>query len=413
MSKVGRNSVLGAFLLAGTALASGAAAEDTLRVGVIGNQSGVFAVFGETMIKGVEMAVEEAGGKAGDFDIELFIADDEGNPELAVTRLRTMDTRDNVDVIIGPVSGNIGMVAVEWAATSGVPVVVAYSAPEDITMRHATESVVRAGWTGAQPMFALGEYVAKQGWQNIVMVGQDYAFPHNQIGGFLKTFCRAGGEKVEKIWHPLGTDDFSSILATLPEGDAIMYNGAGSDGVSFFRQLEEFGLRDEKPLLGGSNFFAIGSLPAMGEGVVGGISALQWADELDREEFQQFRSAYMERYDEPPMATSEHGYAAMKMVIDAVERAGGKDRASLIDELRETDMPDAPRGPFHLDDWGNPVQNIYITEVREVDGKLVNVAIDTIEAVSQFGPYDAETYLADPADSRDFPPGDCSDPYYQ
>lgn len=388
-------------------------ADETLRVGVIGNQSGVFAVFGETMVKGAQMAVDEAGGKAGDFNIELFTADDEGNPELAITRLRTMETRDNVDVIVGPVSGNIGMVAVEWASTSGVPVVVAYSAPEDITMRHATKSVVRAGWTGAQPMFALGEYAAKQGWKTIVMVGQDYAFPHNQLGGFLKTFCRSGGEKVEKIWHPLGTDDFSSILATLPEGDAILYNGAGSDGVSFFRQLEEFGLRDEKPLLGGSNFFAIGALPAMGEGTVGGISALQWADELDRKEFRQFSAAYSERYGEPPMATSEHGYVAMKMVIDAVRRAGTKDRETLIEELRKTDMPDAPRGPFHLDNWGNPVQNIYITEVRNVNGKLINAAIDTIENVSQFGPYDSETYLADPADARDFPPGDCSDPYYQ
>lgn len=408
-----RTTLFATMLLAGTAMATTASADETLRVGVIGNQSGVFAVFGETMVKGAQMAVDEAGGKAGDFNIELFIADDEGNPELAITRLRAMETRDNVDVIVGPVSGNIGMVAVEWAATSGVPVVVAYSAPEDITMRHATKSVVRAGWTGAQPMFALGEYAAKQGWKTIVMVGQDYAFPHNQLGGFLKTFCRAGGVKVEKIWHPLGTDDFSSILATLPDGDAIMYNGAGSDGVSFFRQLEEFGLRDEKPLLGGSNFFAIGTLPAMGEGTAGGISALQWADELDREEFRQFSAAYSERYGEPPMATSEHGYVAMKMVIDAVERAGNKDRETLIEELRKTNMPDAPRGPFHLDEWGNPVQNIYITEVRNVDGKLINAAIDTIENVSQFGPYDSETYLADPADARDFPPGDCSDPYYQ
>ncbi|HLS68384.1 MAG TPA: ABC transporter substrate-binding protein, partial [Kiloniellales bacterium] len=89
-----RTTFLAAMLLAGTAMTSAAAADETLRVGVIGNQSGVFAVFGETMVKGVEMAVEEAGGTAGDFDIELFIADDEGNPELAITRLRTMDTRD-------------------------------------------------------------------------------------------------------------------------------------------------------------------------------------------------------------------------------------------------------------------------------------------------------------------------------
>ena len=387
--------------------------QEELRVGVIGNLSGVFASSGTTMVNGIRMAVDEAGGRAGKLPIRLFVVDDEGNPELAITRLKAMDTRDKVDVIVGPASGNIGMAAVDWAKDSGVPVVVAYSAPEDITMRKAVKNVVRAGWSGAQPMFAFGEYAAKRGWKRIVMVGQDYVFPHNQIGGFLKTFCRNGGEEVIRVWHPLNTTDFSSMLAVLPQADAIMYNGAGGDAVAFYKQLEEFGLRKKMQLLGGSNFFAVGSLPAMGKGTVGGLSALQYSDALDTPQFKKFRDAYVKKYNEPPMATSEHGYVAMKMVIDAVNATGGKDRDKMIAQLRKTNMPDAPRGPVRLDDYGNPIQNIYINEVREVDGKLLNVAIAKIENVSQFGPYDAKTYLADPPDSRDFPPGKCSDPYYK
>jgi len=389
------------------------AQSDELRVGVIGNITGNFAIFGTTMVNGVRMAVDEAGGKAGNLPIRLFVVDDEGNPELAVTRLKTLDARDKVDVVVGPVSGNIGMAAVEWARESGVPVVVAYSAPEDITMRKAANNVVRAGWSGAQPMFALGEYAARQGWKHIVMVGEDYAFPHNQMGGFLKTFCRNGGEKVDKIWHPIGTSDFSSILAVLPDADAVLYNGAGADGVAFFRQFEEFGLLGTRPLLGGSNFYAIGNLPAMGKGTVGGLSALQYSDSLETPAFKKFRDDYRQRYGQSPMATSEHGYVAMRMVIKAVTQVGGKDRTRLIDALRKTDMPDAPRGAFRLDDYGNPVQTIYINEVRDVGGTLMNVAIAQVDNVSQFGPYDAQTYLADPPDSRDFPPGDCADPYYR
>jgi len=405
---------LAATLLALSSMSANLHAQtEELRVGVIGNITGNFAIFGTTMVNGVRMAVDEAGNKAGNLAIRLFVVDDEGNPELAVTRLKTLDTRDKVDVIVGPVSGNIGMAAVEWARTSGVPVVVAYSAPEDITMRRAAPNVVRAGWSGAQPMFALGEYAAKQGWKRIVMVGEDYAFPHNQLGGFLKTFCRNGGEKVDKIWHPIGTSDFSSILAVLPDSDAVLYNGAGADGVAFFKQFEEFGLLGTRPLLGGSNFYAIGSLPAMGKGAIGGLSALQYSDSLDTPAFKTFRDNYQQRYQQPPMATSEHGYVAMRMVIKAVEQAGGKDRAKLIAALRQVDMPDAPRGGFKLDDYGNPVQTIYINEVREIGGALMNVAIAQVDQVSQFGPYDAKTYLADPPDSRDFPPGDCADPYYQ
>ena len=113
-----------------------------------------------------------------------------------------------------------------------------------------------------------------------------------------------------------------------------------------------------------------------------------------------------------PLAPAEHGYVAFMMAVNAVEEAGSSDRDPVIAALRETEMPDAPRGPFHLDEYGNPVQNIYINEVQEVDGRLKNVPIVTYEEVSQFGPYDPEEYLASEPYSRDFPPGDCSDPFY-
>lgn len=407
-------------LAAGTALllftSTSVLAQDVLRIGVIGPMTGVFSFFGEQQRMGVELAMKEVGDTVGDYRIEVQFYDSQGNAEVAVERLRAMETRDNIDIVVGPVLGGTGLAATEWARGSGMPVVISYSAPEDITMRQRVHNVVRAGWTGAQPMFPFGEYVAQElGYKRIVMVGQDYSFPYNQIGGFLKTFCRSGGEHVERIWHPLGTSDFSSILATLPEGDAVMYNGAGSDGLAFFQQYHDFGIHERMPLIGGSNFYAVGDLPEMGEDAIGGKSALQYVEGLGTKQFLAFRDAFWELHGEDvmPLAPAEHGYVAFKMAINAVEQAGTKDREPVIAALRQTEMPDAPRGPFYLDEYGNPVQNIYIYEVQEVDGRLINVPIRTYEGVSQFGPFNPEEYLAGQPDSRDFPPGDCSDPYYQ
>lgn len=399
------------------ALAAGhAQAQDTLHIGVVGPTSGVFSFFGEQQRMGVELAIEEVGGSVAGHDVEVTFYDSQGDPETVVDRLRAMDSRDDVDIVIGPVLGSTGLAGLEWAKDSGMPTIISYSAPEDITMRDRAENVVRAGWTGAQPMFAFGEYVAEElGHKDIVMVGQDYSFPYNQIGGFLKGFCRAGGESVERIWHPTGTEDYSSILATLPDGDAVLYNGAGSDGLAFFEQYHQFGIDERMPLLGGSNFYAVGDLPEMGEEALGGVSALQYAEGLQTENFTEFRDAFwaMHGEDTMPLAPAEHGYVAFLMAVKAVEAAGTIDREPVISALRDTEMPDAPRGPFHLDEYGNPVQNIYINEVQEVDGRLVNVPIETYEQVSQFGPFDPEEYLATQPDSRDFPPGDCSDSFYQ
>lgn len=391
--------------------ASAVQAQD-VKIGVISTMSGVFAFFGEEMVEGIRLAAEEAGYEAGGQTFELVVADDELNPDVGVNRLERLATSNEVDVVIGPIAGNVGVAATDWACESGMPLVIAYAAAEDNTIRDRCNNVVRPGWTGAQPMFAFGEYVAEQGWTDIVMIGEDYAFPHNQLGGFLKTFCRAGGEQVTKIWHPLGQDDFSSIIATMPKADALLYNGSGSDAAAFFNQYQQFGMLDRMPLLGGSNFYLPGMLRQMGEGALGGLSALQYTDVLDTEENAAFVSAFEEAYGKTPSAPAEHGYVAMHQVMDAIEAAGIEDRAAFVEALHGFEM-DAPRGPVHIGEYGNVVQNIYINEVQRVDGELKNVPIETFTEVSQFGPFEPEEYMSDPRDTADFPPGDCSDPYYQ
>ena len=392
------------------------AAQDPIRVGVIGPFTGGFAAFGGYLEEGVRMALDELGGEIAGRPVELFVEDSRGDVEEFVTRVRALDERDNVHVIVGPVLGSEGMAVVDWARDSGVPVIVAYSAPEDVTMRQRTHSVVRSSWTGAQPMFSFGEYAAEElGFRNVVVVGQDYSFPHNQAGGFIRGFCAAGGEEVQRIWHPVGVDDFSSILATLPRDvDAALYVGGGADVITFVRQWHDFGLDQLMPLLGGSNIPDTTVLPELGDDALGMLSAMQYAEGLETERFVAWREAYEERFGRIPAATAEHAYTGLMMAARAAEAVGGnvEDRDAFIEALRTLEVTDAPRGNFTLDEYGNPVQTIYIREVRpREDGQLVNVPIAAIENVSQFGPYvdDPEAYMALPPDSSDYPPGVCAD----
>src|SRR5699024_9211159 len=137
-------------------------ADETLRVGVIGPTTGVFSFFGEQQRMGVELAMEELADQLEALNIDVEFYDSQGDSETTVERLRAMQSRDDVDLVVGPVLGGTGLAGLEWAKSSGLPMVISYSAPEDITMRDRAENVVRAGWSGAQPMFAFGEYVAEE-----------------------------------------------------------------------------------------------------------------------------------------------------------------------------------------------------------------------------------------------------------
>ena len=79
-------------------------------------------------------------------------------------------------------------------------------------------------------------------------------------------------------------------------------------------------------------------------------------------------------------------------------------RPKFMEALRKVELKDVPRGPLKLDDYGNPIQNIYIRKVERVGGELQNTVIQTYPNVSQFWKYKPEEFLKQPVYSRDYPP---------
>jgi branched-chain amino acid transport system substrate-binding protein len=95
-------------------------------------------------------------------------------------------------------------------------------------------------------------------------------------------------------------------------------------------------------------------------------------------------------------------YTGAKWLVKAVEAVHGnvEDSAAIVDALRHVKLADAPRGPVELDDYGNPIENVYIRKVERVNGQLQNTVIETMPRVSQFWKYNPADYLKQPLYSR-------------
>ena len=214
-----------------------------IRIGVIGPTTGWATIFGQDVLDGVKLALSQKDYKFKGTPIKLFTEDTKADVEVMRTKMDSLKNRDKVHLIIGPSLGHEGMAAVDWAARNPeVPILVGYSAPEDMTMRKATYSLVRPGWTGAQVIFNFGKFCAKDlGYKKIIIVGQDYAYPWDQAAGFIRGFLENGGEKVERIWHPVEAVDFSSIMAKLAgmskEYDAVLCNIRRGSGGGLFQAV--------------------------------------------------------------------------------------------------------------------------------------------------------------------------------
>ncbi len=392
------------------------AQDNEIRIGIISGFTGVFASFGDMQRSGYEMALEEVNYEVAGKTIKIIEEDDQLNNEMAITKTKKLMEQDKIHILTGMVSGDEGLAVGDYMKDKEIPVVVMYSASEDMTMRDSAPNVIRPTWTGAQPMDVFGCWVAKElGYKRIYHLGEDYSYPYNQLGGFKRGFCRCGGEEIHTVWHPSGgVDDFSSLVAAIPTDqgyDAVLYNGAGSDAINFVTAYVELGMLDVLPLIGQSNTFEQSDLPSMPEEIVGVYSGHLYTESLDTPGMVEWRARYEEKYGRIPAAAAEFAYSSMKLIIKALEETNGDtDPAKLLDAMRAADLTDDPRGPVYIDEYQNAVQNVYIRQVQMDDqGRMYNQGLYTVENVSQFGPYDPDIYLAQPRDEGNYPLDKCSD----
>jgi len=394
------------------------AAGGEIKIGIISAFTGLFSSFGTMQKEGAILALEEYDYKVGDKTIVVIYEDDQLDNELAVTKAKKLVEQDNVDILTGMVSGDEGLTVGDYMKDKNIPVVPMYSASEDMTMRSFFPMVVRSTWTGAQSMDVFGYWLATElGYKKIYHIGEDYSYPWNQGGGFVRGFCRGGGEVVESVWFPPGsTSDFSSMIASIPtdEGyDAVFYNGAGGDAINFVKQYVELGMMDVLPLLGQSNTFEKPDLESHPKAIVGSYSAQHTADDLDTPEWNAFRDAFVERWGHTPSTASEFAYSSMRMILRAIEELDGdvSDKTALVEAMINVDLSDDPRGPVVIDPtYHAAIGNVYIREVAlDENGELYNKGLYTVKNVSQFGPYDPALYLAQPIDDNQYPTGNCAD----
>jgi branched-chain amino acid transport system substrate-binding protein len=99
-------------------------------------------------------------------------------------------------------------------------------------------------------------------------------------------------------------------------------------------------------------------------------------------------------------------YTGGKWLVAAIDAVNGnvENSAALLQALRRTKIADAPRGAVELDEYGSPIENIYIRKVERVNGELQNTVIETLPRVSQFWSYSPAEYLRHPLYSRRYVP---------
>lgn len=357
------------------------------------------------MKEGFELWLKEVNNQVAGRPVEVVTADTQGNPDVALTQARRLVEQEKVHLLVGPLSAAEGLALVPYIDGVRIPSIYPIVSADDLTQRKIPKYVVRTGWTSSQTTHVLGDYAYKKlGYRRVAIIAYDFAFGWESVGGFMQTFQEAGGKVVKVIWTPLNTTDFSPYLSQIPKDvDAVFASFSGSAAIQFIQQYKRFGLT--APLIAQGNTTDESTLEQTGPEAVGIVTALHYSAALDTPANKAFVEAYTKAFGHVPSYYSEGTYVAGLVLQQALEQLRGdvSDPDAVVKALRSVQLSETPRGPYRFDNYGNPIQNVYIRKVEQVNGKLQNTVIDVVQNVSQFWTYDPKEYLQRPVYNRGVP----------
>ncbi|HKB27369.1 MAG TPA: ABC transporter substrate-binding protein [Methylomirabilota bacterium] len=380
------------------------AQQKPVKIGLLTVKTGPLAAGGIQMEQGTTRFLKDRNYTLAGRKVELVVADTGGNPAGTKTKTQELVERDGVDMIFGPLAAFELLAITDYAAAAKMPIL-SLAAAEDMTQRRPNPYFVRASGTSAQYLHPLADYAAKElKYKRIITLADDFAFGHEQMGGFQRVFEDAGGRIVKKLWPPLTTPDYTPYIAQISGAEAVMQGFAGSNPLKFMKQYRDAGLK--LPVLAGAPAGDDALLKSFGDEAVGMISSNFYTNDLDTPSNKRLIDGMVRDYGNVPGTYSAGLYINGMVAEAALEKTGGKtdDREAFVQALRSVSLIDTPRGPFTFDHFGNVVGNFYIRRCEKKGDKLVNTTIKTYTRVSQFWTYDEKWFLSQPVYSRDYPP---------
>jgi branched-chain amino acid transport system substrate-binding protein len=378
----------------GTILVSGGAqAQEKLKIGVLATLEGALTPLGEDSVRGLEVALRQANRKAGGREIETVLVATNASPDSAIRGARKLVEQDRVNILLGPVSGSEGIAIRDYSKTQpGTTFVNGTSGALETTYVTPSENFFRFNTNGAQWMIGVGDYIYNtKKYRKIATLAEDYSFPYTQLFGLALEYCQLGGQITERFWVPLGTKDFASIIAKLPEDvDAIYLGLGGGDAVNFLNQYTQSG--GKAKFIGGSIMVdqtVLSSKGAAKRALVGTPTGGPQADTWDDPKWQAWVKAYQDAFPADkrfaiPSLSGTNYYNAANAIFTSLNTING-DLSDGHKKLRTTLASlelDAPNGKIKLDGNRQAIANNFVTEVVEApNGDLVNKMVKVIPHV--------------------------------
>ena len=364
--------------------AAGLSCEEPIKVGLITDATGPLAIYGAHMLRSFPLGMEYATGSEGvegdgytsymadECEIQVYVRDDQSNPEITATVGRELIEVVGVDILVGTVSSGATATLQELARDNEVIHIAAPAAANDLTGATFNEFSFRTSRNNYQDAVNICQYLTTQ-YTSFVQIAPDYSFGYGGAQAFRDACTLYGGEFVaDDIFAPADTTDFTAymdqVLAAADDGaEAFLVTWAGGGFIPLYQAYVDSGAVDEIPLA--SSFIDNVALPAFFANAVGSTSGILYHYTLPDNPINDWLvEQTVARFSVPPDLFDADGMNAAIMLVEALKATGGAADAAALIAVMEGMEFEGPKGTINIRPEDHvAIQDMYIVTLLNVD----------------------------------------------
>jgi branched-chain amino acid transport system substrate-binding protein len=356
------------------------AAADVVKIGVILPMTGPFASTGRQVDAGIKAYLALNGTSVDGKTIELVLRDDGGVADQTRRIAQELVVNDGVKMLVGFGLTPLAMSVAPVLNQAKIPAIIT-SATTSAIMKQS-EYFVRVSMAGPQSAVPVAIWANKNGLKKVVTLVSDYGPGIDIEQGFTNQFKKDGGTIVEAVRVPLQNPDFAPFLQRVRDAkpDAVFVFVPSGVGALFMRQFVDRGLADA-----GIRLIATGDvtdddlLNGIGPAATGVTTGHFYSALHESPENKAFVTEIRKVNNTMrPNFMAVGGFDSMHLAFAALKKTNGDTDGTMLVEAMKGMTWTSPRGPITIDPATRDiVQDIYIREVREVNGELYNVELET------------------------------------
>ena len=344
------------------------AAAGPIRIGVLNDQSGIYAdLSGPGSVLAARMAVEDAGGTVLGRKIEILVADHQNKPDIGTAIAAQWYDRDGVHVIVDVPVSSVALAIQEVARTRQRIAIFSSAGSSELTGKACSPTGFH--WTFDTVALAKGtaSAVVKAGGDTWFFLTADYAFGYAMEADARALVTAAGGKVLGGVRVAMGTADMSSFLLQARGSGAkiVAMANAGSDLINSIKQASEFGIVAGGQKLAGLLVF-ITDVHSLGLQAAQGLQLTESFYWDLNDGTRAWSARFSDRFNgRKPSMTQAGVYSATTHYLKAVAAAGTTDGPAVAAKMREMPVNDFMTANARIRTDGRVLRDFYLFEVKK------------------------------------------------